>query len=260
MAPNNRGQAMAHIPDHVLEELQDLDAENQRLRKADFDLTDATANQRSKVAEYQPDLPLALREDADMRIAFVAGEEFTTDGTGGNTETFNLSNDIVDSPNATDLVLYDSGSRVQPDSVDHATDSFDYTNPDASQDTLHAFYVARNPGTVEIEVVSPKAQGNVSKTVYDDVTSIIAERNQNKEPLEFDFDDALEGLIPARWNLQVYVDAPFAVRWDDGGLATSNGDEAVNAIVSMPVRRAHNNVEGLGQAVKQDIIAPSRNQ
>lgn len=245
-----------HIPDAVLDDLMDVDAQNQRIKRTDFTLTDGTANQRSKVASYKPNLPIALRENAPMRLALVAGEEFTTNTTGGDAETFNLSNNIVDTPNTTSLVLYDEGSRVQPDSIDYAADTFTYTNPDASADTLHAFYVARNPGTIEVEKTAPSAQSGMNETVFDDVTSILAERNQNKDALEFEFDgqSPLEPVVPARWTIDVYVDVPYAVRWDDGGLTTSNGDTALNAILSVPVRRAEQNVEDLGQAVKRDII------
>lgn len=243
-----------HIPDHVIDELTEVGTQPQRLKRQDFTLTDGTANQRSKIASYQPDLPLALRDDAPIRLAIVAGEEFTTDGTADNTETFSLANNIVDTPNTTALVLFDDGARVQPDSVDYSADSFDYTDSGTGS-TMHAFYVARNPGQIEVEKTAPTSSSGMNEKVFDDVTSILAERNQNKDSLMFEFDGSpLEPVVPARWTIDVYVDVPYAVRWDDDNLTTTNGDTALNAIVSMPVRRAERNIEDLGQAVKRDII------
>lgn len=249
-----QGKATEHIPDAVLNELMEVDAQPQRIKRQDFDLFDGTANQRSKVASYKPKLPIAFREHTPMRLALVAGEEFTTNATAGDTETFALANNIVDTPNTTALVLYDDGGRVQPDSINYSGDSFDYTDGGTGS-TLHAFYVARNPGTVEVEKTAPSAQSGMNETVFDDVTSILAERNQNKDALEFEFDESpLEPVVPARWTIDIYVDVPYAVRWDDGGLTTTNDDTALNAILSVPVRRAEQNVENLGQAVKRDII------
>jgi len=197
------GQAMQEVP-----------AQNQKLRRSDFDLTNATANTRSKIAEYQAQLPLVIRE-APMRLMFVAHQEFTTDGTADNTETFNLSNNLIDTSNTTSLVLYEGSDRVQPDSVDYANDAFDYTD-DGTANTLHAFYVPRDPVQVSIEKHAPTAQANVAERLFDDATSVLHERNQNKEPPEWAFARSpREPVVPKDWTVEVYADGPVASEWDE---------------------------------------------
>lgn len=230
-------------------------ASQQYLKKGDFDLTNAVANTRSKIASYEAELPLAFRE-APMRLMFIVVEEFTTDTTGGNAETFTLSNDIIESANTTDLVLYDEGVRVQPDSVDYGANTFTYTNPDAAADSLDAFYVARDPVQIEIEKSAPKAQNNVSAVVYDDVSSLLHERDQNKEPPAMDFqgESSLSPVVPRKWSVDIYAEGATAFAWDDSGTATNNGATAVNAVISIPIRRAKSDVENLGRAVAQDVV------
>lgn len=252
-SPRSRGRGRAG--DHpVLDELLETPATLQKLKRDDFTLTNATANQRSKIASYEAELPLVLRE-APLRLMLIVVEEFTTDGTAGNTETFNLANDIIESPNTQDFVLYENGAIVQPDSVDYANDSFDYTD-DGTANALDAFYVARDPVQIEIEKAAPKAQGSVTQTVYDDVSSILHERDQNREPPRMDFEGQgpLAPVVPRKWTLDVYADGSPAFAWDDSDTATDNSATAINAVLSIPIRRAQRDVEGLGQAVKEDAI------
>lgn len=238
----------------VVKQLASVPASNQFLKRADFDLSNGNPNQRSRIARYKAELPLALREDVPMRLMFVVQETFTTDGTAGNTETFNLANDLIESANTTDFVLYENANQVQPDSVSYTGDSFDYTD-DATGNQLHAFYVARDPVQIEIEVAAPKSRGGVQKVVYDDATSLLHTQDQNKEPPQFDFDDPMEAVVPRKWTIDVYQDGPVGFDWDDSDATNSDGTEAINAILSIPIRRAQNDVEGLSAAAKQAIIA-----
>ncbi len=233
----------------MLKALASVPAATQKLRRSDFDLTNATANQRSKIAEYQAQLPLAIREEP-VRLMFVTEETFTTDGTGANTETFSLSNNLIDTANTTSLVLYEAGNRVQPDSVDYANDSFDYTD-DGTANDLHAYYVFRDPVQVSIEKHAPAGQGSVSEILYDDATSVLHERNQNKEPPVPSFTASpLQPIVPAKWTIEVYAEGPVPIEWDE----STDNTTATNAILTLPVNRAEQSVDGLGQAVKQDIV------
>lgn len=237
----------------VVQQLQKAGGQQKALSRTDMDLTDGVANERSLVASYKAKVPLAVRENAAARLMFVTAEEFTTDGTASNTETFSLAHNLVQTKNTQNFVLYEDGARVQPDSVNYSGDSFDYTD-DQTGSTLHAFYVARDPGAVTIEKVAPKASSQVSEEIGEDTTSGLADRDQNKEPVEFGFMDPLEGVVPTNWKLNIYVDAPMAVRWDDSGLTTSNGDEATNAIVDVPIFQFERNVPGLQKAVKRAAL------
>lgn len=234
--------------------LMDAPANEQRLKRADFTLTNGTANKRTKVAEYEAEVPLAFRED-DIRLVVTAVEEFQTNGTGGDQETFNLSNNIISTANTADFVLFESGNRVQEDSIDYAANSFTYTD-DGTANYLHACYVARNPVQLEIEKSAPRAQGKVSEVLFDDVTSVLHERNQNKEAPRMDFsgDPPLTPIVPRKWTIEVYADGPYPVEWDDGAEANSQGATATNAVLSLPVNRSKKDIPNLGSAVKQDII------
>lgn len=110
--------------------------------------------------------------DRGLELFLMTHESFTTDSTGGNQETFSLSNELADSPalngdggadgedtsppssGQADLVLYDSGTQVAPDAVRYNSHSsnpneFDYTNPDASADTLDVYYVWEDSSQIE---------------------------------------------------------------------------------------------------------------
>lgn len=238
---------------NAMQKLRETPGNSKTLGLRDFTTSDGTINERTLVASYEASgVPFAIRDGAAARIMFVTAEEFTADGTA-NTETHTLSYNLVETKNTQNLVLYSDGSRVQPDAIDYANDSFDYTDGGASE-TLHAFYVARDPGSVSIEKVAPKSQASVSETLEEDTTSGLADRDQNKEPVEFEFTKPLEGVVPKNWELRIYVDAPVPVRWDDSGLATSTGDTATNALVSVPIVQFEENVRGLSQAVKASAL------
>lgn len=249
----------------VVAALVDTTASEQRLRRQNFELTNGTADARTKVASYQAESPVAFREDA-ARLMFVTCEQFQTDGSG-NTQTFNLSNNLIPTQNTTDFVLYEAGSRVSADQVDYAGDSFDYTGP-GSTEYLHAYYVFRDPVQLEIVKSSPKSQGQVSEVVYDDVTSVLHERNQNKEPPQMEFNDpqaagsedealrrALKPVVPRKWSVNLYAEGPLPVEWNDDAEANSQDTTAVNAVVSLPINRAVSDVEDLAWAVKRSITS-----
>lgn len=236
----------------VVNRLQQTPATNQRLRRSDFDLGAANANQRSRIARFEADSPIAFR-DGTLRLAFTVAEQFTTDATAGNVETFNLSNDALNSRNTTNFILYEGGAQVAADAVDYAADSFDYTD-DGTGNVLTAFYVARDPVGVEIEKVAPKAQGSVSEVVYDDVTATLHARDQNREPPEWDFNSPLQAVVPRKWYVDVYADGDPALALTDENKNSPQGVTAVNAVISLPIRRASQDVPNLGRAVKMDIL------
>lgn len=236
----------------AVERLTSTPAQRTFLRRTDFQLQQSVANQRTRVARYQAPNPFALRTDAATRLVFVAAEEFTTDGTADNQETFTLSHDLIKSPNTEDLVLYEGGNVVQPDSVDYGADSFTYTD-DATGSTLYAYYVPRDPVSVQIEKTAPPSEGDLSYTLFDGATSLIHVRNQNKEPIRFDAAHPLDLVVPKKWHLDVYADGPVAFDWEED----TDGTTAVNAILSVPIVQATREVPGLEQAVKQRMISPS---
>lgn len=239
----------------VVQALANVPANEQRLKRQDFDLTNGTANARTKIASYRAESPVAFRAGEAVRLMLVTVEEFTTEGDSAQ-DTYNLSHDIIPTSNTTDFVLFSDGTRTQADSVDYAGDSFNYTDG-SSAETLHAYYVPRDPVQIEVVKSAPKSQGKVSEVVYDDTTSILHERNQHKEPPEMDFSgrSPLAPIVPRKWTVDIYADGPVPFEWDDSAEANSQSTTAVNAVVSLPVNRAQRDVSNLAQAVKQDIIS-----
>jgi hypothetical protein len=240
----------------IMDQLKQVPASSTQLKRQQFNLTNGTANQRTKIAEYQAESPMFLRPDAPMRLAFTVVEQFQTPGDGTQT-TYDLSSDVLQTPNTVPLALFEAGSRIQPDSIDYAGDSFTYTGP-GSAEYLHAVYVPRDATRIDIERQAPRSQGGVNDVPYDDVTSLLHERNQNKEPPTMDADHLLDLVIPRKWKLQVYAEGPVGFDWDDSSTANAQGVTASNAILTVPVRKATTDVKGLSQAVKQRIIDPRK--
>lgn len=233
----------------VLQQLEQVPSANQRLSSAQGDWTTSgnTKNELTKVAEFQAQRPLAIREGESADVHFVAYEEFTTDGTASNTETFNLANDIIDADAiADDLVLFEGGSAVSADSVDYSANSFDYTD-DGTANTLHAYYVVSDQALVDIRKVAPK---NVHETVKELDAGFANRRDQREDPVSFDFDHPLQGVVPTDWKVEVHIDAPYAVQWADDSDSAATAD---NLLLDVPIRRARDNIEGLEDVVKATI-------
>ncbi|MCT9095278.1 hypothetical protein [Haloarchaeobius sp. HME9146] len=237
----------------VLNDLRNASATQQRLKRQDFDLTNGTSGVETKIASYEAESPIVLREDA-MRLMFVTVEQFSHTGSGS--ETFNLANDIISTSNTTDIVLFDDGNRVQPSSVDYAANTFDYYDEAAA--TLHVAYVPADASKIRIEKSSPKSQGRVTQTVFTDVSKALHETNQNKQPPSMNFQNIqanpFKPVVPRKWTLDVYADGPVAFEWDDSDTGNPQGVTASNAVMSLPVNRAKSDIENLSAAVKADII------
>ncbi|WP_439028420.1 hypothetical protein [Haloarchaeobius sp. DT45] len=237
----------------VLEALRNASATSQRLKRGDFDLTNGTSGVRTKIASYEAESPIVLREDA-MRLMFVTIDQFSHTGSG--VETFSLGNDVISTANTTDFVLFEDGTRVQEDSLDYAANEFDYDSNAAV--TLHAAYVPADAAKIEIEKSSPKSQGQVKQTLFTDVSKALHETNQNKQPPSMDFRNVqanpFRPVVPRKWTLDVYADGPVAFEWDDSDTGNSQGNTASNAVMSIPVNRAKSDIPNLSAAVKADII------
>lgn len=95
-----------------------------------------------------------------LKMYLPVHEQFTTDGSGGTDETFNLSESLVDSPSVTDpdtsqssggsevdangaadLVVYDEGVQKAVVSADFDANTFTYADADTDS-TLDVYYLA----------------------------------------------------------------------------------------------------------------------
>jgi len=233
----------------AIETLQKTPSSRQRLTRSNFDFQADVAGQRTKIGSFETDNPIAFRE-GDIRLMLTVHEQFTTDGSADNTETFNVANDLMSTVNTEDLIIFEGGDRVRPDSVDADADSFDYTD-DGTGNDLDVFYVARDPVQIEIVKSAPRAQNKVSEVMFDGVTAMIHSRNQVQDAPELEFSRELEPVVPTDWTVDIYAEGPVAQAFE------ANGVEAVNAIIDLPIKRTNRSIDGLAQAVKQDIIDPN---
>lgn len=226
--------------EQIKQALATVPRSRQPLPGSEMDLSANTVDEESVVASYKAQRPIGLRDGEIYEADIPAYESFSTDATADNTETFNLSHDLVDSDTvAEDLVLYLAGTGyVSPDAVDYDTNTFDYTDS-GTDNTIHAWYMTADQAPVSIRKVSPK---NVPEEIDEDDMGLKNLRNQHKDPLRFDFDHPFQGIVPTDWEIEVRIDAPYAVSWsEEGGDATPT-----NARISLPIFRARDEIQGLG--------------
>lgn len=224
----------------AVEVLSQIPTATNRLSTSDFETSDSVAGERSRIATKLFRTAVAVQEGTTFDVDLVAYESFTTNATAGDTETFNLSNNLIDAASVADtFVLYENGTEVQPDSVDYSNDSFTYTD-DATGNNLHVFYTAGDQAHVEVRKTAPNGTYEI---LEEGDVGLINRRDQNKSPLEFDFDHPLQGVIPTDWRLDVYVDGPYTIDW---GIDTDGDgeDEAVasNQLLSVPIERSDRDI------------------
>lgn len=230
----------------VVSELQHKDL----LATSQFDVYPGANGARTKVAELQAGRPLAIENGKRVDLALMAYEEFTTDGTGANTETFSLSHDLVQSgATSDDIVIFEGGSKVQPDSVDYAADSFDYTD-DGTNNTLGVFYASGKQALIEVQKSAPNGTHEV---LWTGDMSLLHARDHEQDPVTFEFDQSfLQSVIPKDWSLELYVNAPYVTRFEKDIDSDGNPESASNALVSIPVFGGSSQVPGLKQATRTD--------
>ncbi|AFO57593.1 hypothetical protein [Natrinema sp. J7-2] len=221
----------------------------------EFETQAGTPGEASVVAETQVGRPLQLRddEDSELRLVLPAHEHRMTNGSADDQETFELDHNLLECPSTQDFLLWEDGTVVDPDSVDYDANSFDYTASGTDTD-LDVFYVARNPASVEIRKTAPGAGGKVNQTLKEAQTAILHTRDQAQQEIRFGFDRTpLQPYVPRKFRLQVVVDAPYTVAFEAPERANGK-PRANNALLSLPRLQTEARIEGLGAAVKQDMI------
>jgi hypothetical protein len=212
-------------------------------------LSTTASGARSELATLKTDTVQMLRDDIPFLLALPAYEQFSTVG-DGSTQTFNLANDIVDSPYVEALSLWSDGARVAADSIDFAGDAFDYSDGGAVEE-LDAFYICGDAATLEIRKEAPASNANSSQQLYRNNIGRIHRTDLAEQPeyLQVDKTD-LQPFIASDWDLTAYLNAPYTVRWDDDA---DRGAEPDNALLDLPAYRGQATVAGLGGVIQQDI-------
>jgi hypothetical protein len=235
------------VMQEVINRLAAIDTRKATLKRGDFEASaHAGGSGESVILSHKARQPFSLRNGARYRVVPVARETFTTDGNGGNTETFNLSHDIIDSDVSEDLVVFNGNAEAQPDSIDYANDSFDFTDAGTNND-LTVFYVAATQAQLKLKKVAPG--GSNSETLVEHDAALINRRDPNRDPLEFALGQSpVQGTVPTDWRLEWSINGPFNAGWDP-----DNDPAPVNMIVSVPIHRATvSEVDGLGSVVAND--------
>lgn len=234
----------------VMQALRSADAYPTPLTLKTFALSQGVPNVRERVATKQFNRAHALREDVPIQPAVLAYERFQADATGGEAETFNLSNSLTES-GATDeaVAVYADGSRVSPTSYSVENDTVTVTA--AANATVDVFYACDEQARIIVAKTAPG--GNIAETLWSGDVGLLHARDHAKEPVYMDLSaSALQPVIPTDWTLDVYVQAPytaaFAADVDDDG----DDERAGNALLDFGARATQDQVPGLDQAVRDD--------
>lgn len=217
----------------------------QRLKPDSFEWSASSQGQDSIIATMQVETPHILRAGKSMRLHIPAYETRTTDGSG-NAQTFSLTHPLQDAPaNPEDLSLWANGAKVQPDSVDYDNDQFTYTDDGTAQD-LEVFYLSNTQAELKVRLKAPK---NVHNDPISRDAGTLNIRDQNLEPVTFEPRQPMEGLAPKNYEIQVFINAPYTVRYQ----SDSTDAYADNLMLSIPVFKSNKPINGLPRAKRQSV-------
>lgn len=225
----------------------------ERIRDEAADLTVNTTGSRSRIVSLPVDSVHRIREGRSnpFRVAVPAYEQFSSDGTGGNTETFNLSHDLIQCPNTEDVVVYIGGTYYgAPDAVDYANDSIDVTDA-GSNNNVHVWYMPGETATLEVYKATPSSSASANEELYSRPLNLVNQTKQAEQPEFFELDQSpLQSFLASDMRLNVYVKAPYEVRFED---AAGDGATPTNMLFHVPVQRGSNTVPGLKGVIKSDM-------
>ena len=207
-----------------------------------------TVGERSRLARIEMPAARGLLEGPSnpFRIALPAYEGFTSDGTDGNSETYNLSHNLIESPNTTDVVAYVGGQRVSPDAVDYDANTVDVTDS-GSGNNIHIWYTTDAAGEVELVKRAPDGKATSEMTLDSAALHHIARQNQTDQPHYLSFTRDADGWVPTDFSLEIYVNAEYQVALVD---PDGDGATADNALYQLPASKANSEIPGLPSAVR----------
>jgi len=207
-----------------------------------------TVGERSRLAKIEAPAPRGLLSGKSnpVKLTLPAYEGFTSDGTGGNSETFNLSHNLIESPNTTDVVAYVGGDRVSPDSVDYQNNTVDVTDP-GTGNNIHIWYVTDAAGEVELVKRAPDGRTSSEETLDTATLHHVHRQDQSDQPHYLSFGSKTAPWVPTDFSLEIYVNAEYQVALVD---LDGDGATADNALYQLPALKATDNVDGLPRAVR----------
>ncbi|WP_251327927.1 hypothetical protein [Haloplanus pelagicus] len=248
---------MARTAQDVIDDLRDVSRTSGGIGPTNFrdeaDTSVNTTGSRSLIAELPVETVHRILSGRSnpFRVAVPAYEQFSSDGTGGNTETFNLSHDLIQCPNTQNVVVYIGGSYYgNPDAVDYANDSIDVTDP-GSNNNVHVWYMPGDTATLEVYKATPSSSASANEELYTEALNLANQTKQAEQPEFFELNQsALQPFLASDMRLNVYVKAPYEVRFED---PAGDGATPDNMLLHIPVERGATTVAGLKQLIKSDM-------
>jgi hypothetical protein len=211
----------------------------------------ATTTDRERIARLKVTRPLVVRGDKRFQVAVPAYESFSTNGTAGDTETFDLGHSLIEQPNTQNLVVWNGSSYVGGegalDAVDYGAGTFDYSDP-GTNNTLHVWYMSGAHSELEIEKIT--SNENNQQGLFTGSLSLIHQRNQSEQPVSPDVGKTdLNPAVDTDMYVDVYLKSRYTFKWSAAG-----GDATpTNLLFSFPVERKQREIPGLDDAVALDM-------
>lgn len=225
----------------VLQRLDKVNRRSDELSPGDFVTSAGSQGRQAVVAELTADSPVAI-SDGPIKLAVPAYESFESAGDGSE-QTFSLSAGVTESPDTQDAVVWFGGSYEGVPAIDYDANEITVTGPGAVE-TVHVFHISPKPATVEIRKESPN--GNHKEPLYEGNAALLHQTNQSEQPdvLRLNAGDRtpLKRFVATNMTLQVTVDAPYVVRFED---PDGDGASATNALLQIEAQRGDRTVPGL---------------
>lgn len=234
-----------------MQRLRQTDRRPSHIVPDDMETTVTSQGQRSRLGRYRADTAVMLRGGKPFRIAVPAYYGDTTDGSAGDTETFNLPHSVVDTPATQSVVVWLDGDYYgAPDAVDFDADTIDVTDP-STNSNLHVYYISDAPATLEIRKAVPDSTTSSSQRVYQANTGLVHGTQQTEQPERLSVGGSpLHGFVASDMTVDAYIKAPYTVRWTD---PDGDGTEPTNAMLNLPIMEGRAEVSGLKAAIKAEM-------
>lgn len=231
--------------------LDSLSQSRNHVTPEDMDTSVNSQGQRSRIGRYRAGTALALRPESPFRVAIPAYYGDTTNGTAGDSEQFSLPHSVTDSPATESVVVWLDGDYYgSPDSVDYANDTITVTDSGTGSN-LHVWYISDQSASLEVRKSVPQSTSGGSQTVYTGNLALIHETKQTEQEETLSIGTTpLHPLVGTDMTLDVYLDAPYPVRFED---PDGDGAEPTNILLTVPSIQFSGTVDGLTSAVKQDM-------
>ena len=236
----------------LMDRLADASRQPGHITPDEMDTSVNSQGQRSRIGRYRATTAHMLREGRGnpFKIAIPAYQQFSTNATADDSETFGLTHSVTDTPVTQAVVVWLDGEYYgTPDSVDYAANEITVTDP-GTDSTVHVYYVSDKAASFEVRKAASNADSG-SQRVFTGNLGLIHEAPQIEQPEYMRLNQTpLHNWVGTDMSVDVYLDAPYTVRWTD---PDGDGTEPTNALLHVPAMVGQSEVKGLTSAVAADM-------